>query len=90
MPELHIAVNGGEEKPNIPGDSVKNGILAPARLKNGDRNSGIASYSNELTLDKVREYLQRNENIEGFPMCNTPAGSWTESLCVDTRAKGPP
>jgi hypothetical protein len=45
MPELNITVNGGEEKPNIPGDGMKNGILAPARLKNGDRNSGVAPYS---------------------------------------------
>jgi hypothetical protein len=31
--ELNIAVNGGEEKPNIPGYGLNNGILASARLK---------------------------------------------------------
>jgi hypothetical protein len=33
MTELNIAVNGGNEKPDILGDGVKNGILASAHLK---------------------------------------------------------
>jgi hypothetical protein len=57
MPELNIAVNGGQEKPNIPGDGMKYRILAPACLENLDRNSGVTPYSDKLTLDKVREDL---------------------------------
>jgi hypothetical protein len=90
MPKLKIAVNGGEEKPNIPGDGVKNGVLAPPRLKNRDRYYRVTPYGYQLTLDKVREDLQSNENVDGLPMRNTPAGSLTESMCIDTRAKGPP
>jgi hypothetical protein len=45
MSELNIAVNGRKKKPNIPADGMKNGILAPARLKNGVRNSGVTPYS---------------------------------------------
>jgi hypothetical protein len=43
MPELNIAVNGGEEKPNILGDSLKNGVLAPPHLKNIDRYHMVTS-----------------------------------------------
>jgi hypothetical protein len=57
MPEFNITVNDRQEQPNVTGDSMKNRILAPARLGNGDRYSGVAPYSDKLTLDKVREDL---------------------------------